>query len=111
MTLDAIGHADKLGNILEFVGGSNYSIRSDHLHVQTCLDYIQYYKVPSSFEEFHKDHQFGKWDEVCEVILVKIRLLQLVPNEFQRFLIGIYFHEYAPTCCCQCGLTPGFWCG
>ena len=105
------GHKDQLGNILEFVGGSNFSICADHLHIQECLDHIQDYPIPASFEDFHAHHRFCDWDSVCEVLLVLVRLQQLVPNEFQRFMLGIYFHECAPTCCCQCGLTPGQWCG
>ena len=105
------GHKDWLGNILEFVGGSNFSIHADHPHVQECLDHIQDYPIPASFEDFHTHHQFCDWDSVCEVLLVLVWLQQLVPNEFQCFMLGIYFHECAPTCCCQCGLTPGQWCG
>ena len=104
-------HKDRLGNILEFVGRSNFSIHADHPHVQECLDHIQDYPILTSFEEFHTHHRFCDWESVCEVLLVMVRLHQLVPNEFQQFMLGLYFHECAPTCCCQCGLTPGQWCG
>ena len=50
------GHKDQLGNILEFVSGSNFSIRADHPHVQECLDHIQDYLIPTSFKEFHTHH-------------------------------------------------------
>ena len=101
------GHKDWLGNILEFVGRSNFSVCADHPHVQECLDHIQDYPILTSFKEFHKHHWFCNWESVCEVLLVLVRLHQLVPNKFQCSMIGLYFHECAPTCCCQCGLTPG----
>ena len=105
------GHKDWLGNILEFVRGSNFSIHADHPHVQECLDHIQDYLILTSFEDYHTHHRFCDWDLVCEVLLVLVWLQQLVPNEFQCFMLGIYFHECAPMCCCQCRLTPGQWCG
>ena len=66
------GHKDQLGNILEFVRGSNFLICADHPHVQECLDHIQDYLILTSFEDYHAHHQFCDWDSVCEVLLVLV---------------------------------------
>ena len=98
-------------NILNHVGCSGYSIQMSHDHVSFALDIIENYPFPSSMEEYYKNFRFSEWDIVCETMLVAIRLKRLIPNAWQRFMLGIFLHEHRPICCCVCGLTPGIWCG
>ena len=48
---------------------------------------------------------------VCETMLLAVRVKRIEPNQWQRFILGVFIHEHWPICCCECGLTPGFWCG
>ena len=102
---------DGLNDIISLVDGSHYSIMINHEHVKRALDMIKGYPYPTSFEHYCKVFRFREWDIVCKTMLVAIRLKVLEPNSFQRFMLGIYIHEYAPHCCCKCGLTLGYWCG
>ena len=102
---------DGLGNIIDHVGCSTYKIRMDHRHVANATDILSSYSFPKDVQEFYKRFRFREWEYVAEAMLVAVRLKMLRPNEFQRFILGLYIHEYHPVCCCECGLTPGFWCG
>ena len=102
---------DGLGNIINQVSCSSYSIRFNHDHVKRAFEYIKDYPFPTTIEHFNKIFRFHEWDIVCETMLVAVRLGELVPNAYQRNLLGIFIHEHRPVCCCKCGLTPGIWCG
>ena len=102
---------DGLGNIMDRVGGSDYSIQFDHPHVIMAFELLEGYPFPTSLEDYCRKFRFREWDIVCETMLVAVRLGLLDPSPFQRFLLGIFIHEHAPRCCCRCGLTTGHWCG
>ena len=102
--------SDGLGNIIDHVACSSYSIQVDHEHVANAIAALVDYPYPKDLEEFYRSFMIREWDYVAETMLVGVRLKKLVPNEFQRFIIGLYIQEYRPICCCECGLTPGFWC-
>jgi hypothetical protein len=102
---------DGLGNIISQVGCYTYKINMNHPHVATALEFLSSYPFPKDFKEFHENFRFREWEYVAEALLLAVRLKRLVANEFQRFILGLYIFEYHPICCCECGLTPGYWCG
>ena len=35
---------------------------------------------------------------------------KFLPN-VNQFFESLYIWEHCPSCCCKCGMTPGYWCG
>jgi len=102
---------DQLGDIIEHIAGAAMAIDYSHPHVNIALDLIKDYPFPNTIKDFLEIFRHREWNYVSESLLLARRLKLLEPNEFQRFLIGLYVWEYQPMCCCVCGLTPGIWCG
>ena len=102
---------DGLGDIITNVPCHQYSINTSHKHFERAMDILQRYPIPFSMEEYCQRFRFREWDMVCETMLLAVQVKRLEPNEWQRFILGIFIHEHHPICCCECGLTPGFWCG
>jgi len=105
------GSPNTLGTIMEHISGSGMAIDYTHPHVELALDLLKGYPFPFSMQDYQENFRPREWDYVCESLLAARRLKLLEPNEFQRFMLGLYIWEYQPACCCACGLTPGIWCG
>jgi hypothetical protein len=100
-----------IGDVMDHVGSSRFSINYNHEHIDIALAVLEGYKFPKDIEEFNKYYRYREWNYVCEAMLLGVRLRLLEPNEFQKFMLGLYIAEKQPVCCCACGLTPGVWCG
>jgi len=105
------GDQDQLGDIIENIAGAAMAIDYCHPHVNVALSLIKDYPFPNDIKDFTEVFRHREWNFVSESLLLARRLRLLEPNEFQRFLIGLYVWEYQPICCCVCGLTLGIWCG
>ena len=99
-------------NVFGLVQGEHTPVNANHRHYEYAADFLKGYRFPLFATDFMASWRPKEWVMAAEAILLALRMGRIPdPMPFQCFLAAIYCTERVVTCCSQCGLPYGFWCG